>query len=117
MCAADHSAPSVSSYSTLQGTMRLDSGPGPGPRVEALLDVNLLLPALNADNTCRGAWVHVIGYVSTADAAQSPARPGCAGATTVRVEAVMLWLARSLIVSEYEQRLAGHLAHAAADYA
>lgn len=78
----------------------------------ALVDVNLLLSTLKATDTQVGEWVNVIGYVEVSDEA-SAARQQQRGAKDAarrmtgvsRVQAVMLWSAGAVRITDYEKVL------------
>ena len=56
---------------------------------------------MKATDTQVGEWVNVIGYVGKDDKALKRRKRG--EASTVRVQAVMLWSAGSVKLGEYEE--------------
>ncbi|EJT74224.1 hypothetical protein GGTG_08068 [Gaeumannomyces tritici R3-111a-1] len=98
----------VESYATGDATLTLehDKAAAHGPRVRALIDVNLLLQSLKAEQTRAGEWVNVIGYI-----APEPDQPRAPGPLPgehhrVHVQAIVLWSAGSLNIQEYTSTVA-----------
>ncbi|KAL8371614.1 hypothetical protein RB595_001423 [Gaeumannomyces hyphopodioides] len=100
----------VESYATGDATLTLehDNATACGPRVRALVDVNLLLQSLKAEQTRAGEWVNVIGYIAPeADQPRLPGPlPGEHHRVRVRVQAVVLWSAGPLNIQEYTTTVA-----------
>lgn len=69
--------------------------------VLALVDVNLVLESLGADQTRVGEWVNVIGYITTA-APITDIKGLNHGRQRVHAQAILLWLAGPLDVGRYE---------------
>ncbi|KAL6721330.1 hypothetical protein ACLMJK_000433 [Lecanora helva] len=107
----------VTNYSVSNAILSLQHAyPSPqSSNVVATVDVNLLLESLKRENTQIGAWVNVIGYLEEVcddkrlmkdkrrDAAER------AKMIYVKLKAIMLWSAGSLIIGEYERALEDRL--------
>ncbi len=76
-----------------------------GTAVRAAVDVKLLLQTLKTNQTDVGSWVHVIGYVTSVE--QNPAGPTKGGgpASTIGVQALLVWTAEDLDIPAYERAL------------
>ncbi|KAI0205853.1 CST complex subunit Ten1 [Astrocystis sublimbata] len=103
----------VSGYSTHSAELTLRH---PYPKdtndVAVLVDLKLLLETLKAEQTNRGQWVHVVGYLTFVDNPVSPAtatslRQSSKPTSTVRisVQALFLWIARDLDIAAYEKSM------------
>lgn len=76
--------------------------------VKALVDVRLLLAKLTAEQTSVGQWVNIIGYIASPPPAHiEPPSKRKMEASTVHVQALMLWSAGPLDIGRYERSLAG----------
>ncbi|KAL2260933.1 hypothetical protein VTK26DRAFT_4935 [Humicola hyalothermophila] len=82
---------------TLQHHLQEDASP-----VLVLVDVNLVLESLGADQTRVGEWVNVIGYI-TAIASMSDGKGPLHGSPRVNVQAILLWSSGPLDVPRYEE--------------
>ncbi|TLS27085.1 hypothetical protein PpBr36_04575 [Pyricularia pennisetigena] len=103
----------VTSYATSNATLTLentfqlrdrDSGLRQS-RVQALVDVNLVLQALNQEQTRPGEWVNVLGYVTKSGSSGDKRT----GSHRVKVQALLLWSAGSLSLQDYEKTLSSHI--------
>lgn len=75
--------------------------------VKAVVDVRRVLARLTAEHTSVGQWVNVIGYVASSrpsPAIQSSKRKR--DASSVEIQALMLWSAGPLDIGRYERCLA-----------
>ena len=68
-----------------------------------MVDVNLLLESLKSSDTCIGAWVNVVGYVTKQDPNVTALEKGSSHSTAV--QAIVFWSAGSLDINEYERVL------------
>lgn len=69
--------------------------------VRALVDVQLVLEKLGAEQTRIGEWVNVVGYITSV-----PTRAGKSAThegPSVHVQALLLWSAGPLDVQKYER--------------
>jgi hypothetical protein len=95
---------SVQSYTPASATLLLHHRCPIDSRVEAVVDIRLLLETMRTENTQVGEWVNVLGYVTTPpvpkDCVQHPD-----GSRQVWVRAVLLWSTGPLKIDEYESHL------------
>lgn len=94
---------SVTSYSMASAQLTLQHEFPKGSSIRALVDVRLLLEKLTAEQTSVGEWVNVIGYISTTP--RAPVKKSSKRkmeASAVHVQALMLWSAGPLVISQYE---------------
>ncbi|KAK4217171.1 CST complex subunit Ten1 [Rhypophila decipiens] len=92
----------VSSYSTSSGILALEHHqPMDTHRVFALVNVDLILESLKAEQTRPGQWVNLIGYITSI----SPLADESSGhrVTNVHVQALLLWSAGPLDLERYEK--------------
>ncbi|TLD23949.1 hypothetical protein PspLS_06732 [Pyricularia sp. CBS 133598] len=103
----------VTSYATSNATLTLentfqlgnsDSGSRQS-QVQALVDVNLILQALNQEHTRSGEWVNVVGYITKS----GPSGDKRTGNHRVKVQALLLWSAGPLSLQDYEKTLSSHV--------
>ena len=100
----------VTKYRVATGILELQHVYPPLPNISpiALVDVNLLLESLKREDTLVGEWVNVIGYVE-GNEANTPLKKTSTmvanSAPHVRVQAIMLWPARTVKLGEYERVL------------
>lgn len=83
------------------GTLRLEHRSSPNANVSALVDVQLILERLGAEQTRIGEWVNVIGYISLTPSA-SPGEGLNAEESTVYIQALLLWSAGPLDIQQYQ---------------
>ncbi|EHA47373.1 hypothetical protein MCOR27_006913 [Pyricularia oryzae] len=103
----------VTSYATSNATLTLENTSQLGDRdsdprqsrVQALVDVNLILQALNQEQTQPGEWVNVVGYINKSD----PSSDKRTGRYCVKVQALLLWSAGPLSLQDYERTLSSHV--------
>ncbi|KAI1178106.1 CST complex subunit Ten1 [Nemania sp. FL0916] len=102
----------ITGYSTRHAQVTLKHGCAQGNSdIEALVDVKLMLETLTAEQTDIGQWVHVIGYLTFVNPAPSVEARGRRGhsqgntATSVGVQALILWIARDLDLAAYEKSM------------
>ncbi|KAK3327520.1 CST complex subunit Ten1 [Cercophora scortea] len=95
----------VTSYSPTTGVLTLEhrqrTQPRHTPFVRALVDVNLVLEGLKAEQTSTGGWVNVIGYITSISPLTDGKGPSH-GVLGVEVQALVLWSAGPLEVTRYE---------------
>lgn len=90
------------------------------PPAAAVVDVNLLLSTLQTTDTQVGEWVNVIGYVESTNGACDARRQQLHGESAqqqggkeaarrtrgvYRVQAIMLWSAGAVRITDYERAL------------
>lgn len=116
----------VTDYSQTSGTLVLQHAypPAPSQCARVLIDVNLLLENLKSTDTRIGEWVNVMGYIERqGGTSQAPReldgrvrsrkrKPGVDAVNQwnggeVKVQAIMLWSAGAIKLSEYEKSLEG----------
>ncbi|KAK0616052.1 CST complex subunit Ten1 [Bombardia bombarda] len=94
----------VASYSLASGVLTLEHYRHPldnNTAVRALVDVNLVLASLKADQTRIGEWVNVIGYI-TAIHPSTDAKASDNGGLRVQIQSLVVWSAGPLDVKQYE---------------
>ncbi|KAK3685077.1 CST complex subunit Ten1 [Podospora appendiculata] len=95
----------VKSYSAADGVLTLEHSQNTQTRhtpfVRALVDVNLVLEGLKAEQTSTGEWVNVIGYITSILPLTDGKGPSH-GMSGVEVQALVLWSARPLDMTRYE---------------
>lgn len=102
-----NSGHSVTSYSIASAQLALQHHFPKTSEVTAVVDVRLLLEKIDAEQTAIGQWVNIIGYVAV-----SPTDPANKklhskmDASTVHVQALVLWPAGPLRIDRYEICLA-----------
>ncbi|CAK7200956.1 hypothetical protein SEUCBS139899_003656 [Sporothrix eucalyptigena] len=89
----------VTAYDTSAGVLTLQHPYQPQPtarriHVYARVNVDLVLERLTAEQTTVGAWVNVVGYMTS-----------IVDASEVHVQAVLLWSAGPLDLQGYERNL------------
>lgn len=75
--------------------MTLEHNHPPGNKLQAMVDVQLLLDTLKSSDTRVGEWVNVIGYVGSVEASVSSEH-------RVPVQALVLWTSGPLKLDGYE---------------
>ncbi|KAL9611569.1 MAG: hypothetical protein Q9167_003788 [Letrouitia subvulpina] len=87
----------VNGYDASTGTLTVHHAYPPPPHkcAVALVDVNILLSTLKSTDTQTGEWINVIGYVQEREVEL--------GNKEVRVQAIMLWSAGSIKLTDYEE--------------
>lgn len=93
------------------GILKIEHCSSPNANVSASVDVHLVLEKLGSEQTRIGEWVNVIGYVSSI--ANAPSRGGSnAKASTVHIQALLLWSAGPVDIQQYQlsvqELLQGH---------
>lgn len=107
----------VARYDVMRGVLELrHPSPTSTSDVVVLVDVNVILETLSAENLEVGAWVNVVGYVGSVE------RHGGRGAFrprkyaredfeavvfVVKADAVMLWGTKCLRIDEYTEAVQG----------
>ena len=71
-------------------------------KVHALVDVNLVLSSLKAEQARPGEWLNVIGYI-TAISPLADAKGTPHGDTNVYIQALVIWSAGPLDLPRYEK--------------
>ena len=69
----------------------------PDKMVIALVDITLVRGSMKATDTMKGEWVNVVGYVQREQKEKEKEKGG------VRVQALMVWSAEGVRVTEYER--------------
>ncbi|KAI6377518.1 hypothetical protein MCOR25_002499 [Pyricularia grisea] len=103
----------VTSYATSNATLTLENTFHLGDRdfdprqsrVQALVDVNLILQSLNQEQTRAGEWVNVVGYITKSGSSGDKRN----GSHSVKVQALLLWSAGPLSLQDYEKTLSSHV--------
>ncbi|KAK4113869.1 hypothetical protein N656DRAFT_706956 [Canariomyces notabilis] len=91
----------VSSYSPVHAILTLEHRlSGDACSVLALVDVNLILERIGANQTRTGEWVNVIGYI-TDIAPMNDGKRAKGGNSKIQVQALLLWSAGPLDVQKY----------------
>jgi len=93
----------VISYSSKTAILTLEHGFPSGSAHTALVDVHLVLQSLGNEHVSFGAWVHVIGYISS----EGNTTPSSGRRSHTRIQAVLLWVANGLDLPAYENALVG----------
>ncbi|KAK6951389.1 hypothetical protein Daesc_007924 [Daldinia eschscholtzii] len=75
-----------------------------GTKARVSADVTLLLQNLNSEQTDIGQWVHIIGYITSIDNKFAKSTVG-SNTENIGVQALVLWTARDLDISSYENTL------------
>ncbi|AEO62482.1 uncharacterized protein THITE_2148687 [Thermothielavioides terrestris NRRL 8126] len=97
----------VSSYTPASGVLALEHRlPEESCSVLALVDVNLVLESLSADQTRVGEWINVIGYITDVAPSADGKKPH-SQAPRVHAQAVLLWSAGPVDVRRYEASVRG----------
>lgn len=69
--------------------------------MSALVDVQLVLERLGAEQTRVGEWVNVIGYITLGSGAAA-GRGSVVKGSTVHIQALLLWSAGPLDIQQYQ---------------
>jgi hypothetical protein len=72
-----------------------------------LVDVNIVLETLRSSDTQVGEWVNVVGYVNGPRSESKPKSMAIDQSKPVEIQAIMLWSAGALNLTEYEQVVGG----------
>lgn len=101
---------SVQSYAAASAVLTLEHQKQP---VRALVDVTVVLERLGAEQTAVGAWVNVLGYITSISSSTSRDRAGGSMQTRcdVHVHALLLWSAGPVHVHKYEAAVAALQSH------
>ncbi|KAI1211576.1 CST complex subunit Ten1 [Annulohypoxylon truncatum] len=92
----------VTFYNTQTGWVTLEHNYH-GRIYTAYVDAKLILESLQHDHVDVGQWVHVVGYVNSAELMSPHAPSEGRSRFTVRVQALVLWTAEDLDISAYEK--------------
>ncbi|KAI1851096.1 hypothetical protein JX266_003761 [Neoarthrinium moseri] len=91
----------VDAYSVKSAVLTLHHAFPQSCKVQASVDVKLLLQSLKSNQTDAGQWVHVIGYI-TSITRSSASNERSSDVTDVGVQALVLWVAEDLDLPAYE---------------
>jgi hypothetical protein len=96
--------PSVTNYATKTSILTLKHNYPRDSKVQALVDVRLLVNTLKSEETRIGEWVNVIGYIQEPRQKKHPV-PTPSPYLEVQVQAIVLWPSGPLKLDGYEKSL------------
>ncbi|CAJ2502337.1 Uu.00g097310.m01.CDS01 [Anthostomella pinea] len=98
----------VTAYSMHSARLTLEHQCPKGSTVKASVDVKLLLQVLKSEQTDIGQWVHVIGYITSAEMsaiADVVPLPEIRESICIGVQALVIWEADGLDIASYEKSI------------